>query len=132
MVRSTPRASVPHSQFSTPSSQSRRSAKRVRLQIPSNTERPKKRRTHPESSPTKRPQALPTSDIARDEAHQQPQRVVDELEEDDSLNEVMMAIDMRDRDTIGCSYYAAREEKLYVLSDIKYGGLDIIDTRKFS
>ena len=64
--------------------------------------------------------------------HQQPQRAVDEMEEeeDDSLNEVMMAIDMRDRDTIGCSYYAAREEKLYVLSDIKYGGLDIIDTCK--
>lgn len=53
-----------------------------------------------------------------------------EVEDDDSLNEVVMALDQRSRETIGCSYYAAREETLYLMNDIKYGDLDIIDSRE--
>jgi DNA mismatch repair protein MSH5 len=45
------------------------------------------------------------------------------------MNEVIMAIDMKGG-TIGCSYYIAREEKLCMMQDIKYGGLDIVDTLK--
>jgi DNA mismatch repair protein MSH5 len=45
------------------------------------------------------------------------------------MNEVIMAVDMRSG-TIGCSYYIAREEKLCLMQDIKFGGLDIIDTLK--
>ena len=61
----------------------------------------------------------------------QPEREVrnpqDELEDDDALSEVMMAIDMRNRDTVGCAYYVAREETLYMLNDVKFGSLDIVD-----
>jgi DNA mismatch repair protein MSH5 len=51
-------------------------------------------------------------------------------EEADSLNEVVMAVDIRDRGTVGCSYYVAREEKLYFMEDIKLGGPDIIEACK--
>lgn len=57
---------------------------------------------------------------------------IDEREENDALNEVVMAVDLRDGGTVGCCYYVAREEKLYFMEDVKYGGLDIIDTRKRS
>ncbi|TKA64558.1 hypothetical protein B0A49_08259, partial [Cryomyces minteri] len=46
----------------------------------------------------------------------------------DALNEVVMAVDLRDRGTVGCSYYLAREEKLYLMEDVRFGGVDIIDT----
>lgn len=55
---------------------------------------------------------------------------IEEREEDDALNEVVMAVDMRDRGTVGCCYYVAREERLYFMEDVKHGGLDVIDTRK--
>jgi DNA mismatch repair protein MSH5 len=54
-----------------------------------------------------------------------------QLREDaDAMNEIIMAVDLRDRGTIGCAYYVAREEKLYLMEDIKMSGLDIIDTLK--
>lgn len=48
----------------------------------------------------------------------------------DAMNEIIMAIDMRDRGTIGCAYYIARDEKLYLMEDIKMAGLEVIDTMK--
>ena len=51
-------------------------------------------------------------------------------EESDAVNEVIMAIDMRDRKTIGCAYYFAREEKLCLMEDIKMAGLDLVETLK--
>jgi DNA mismatch repair protein MSH5 len=48
----------------------------------------------------------------------------------DSMNEVIMAVNMKDRGSIGCAYYVAREEKLCLMADISMGGLDIIDTLK--
>lgn len=51
-------------------------------------------------------------------------------EENDSLNEVIMAVDLRDRGTVGCCYYIAREEKIYMMEDVKSGGIEVIDTRK--
>jgi DNA mismatch repair protein MSH5 len=51
-------------------------------------------------------------------------------EDSDEMNEVIMAVDMRDKSTVGCSYYNPREEKLYIMQDIKMAGLDIVDLLK--
>lgn len=51
-------------------------------------------------------------------------------EDADEMNEIIMAIDMREKGTMGCAYYIAREEKLYLMQDIKMAGLDIVDTLK--
>ena len=48
----------------------------------------------------------------------------------DSINETVMAIDMRDRGTIGCAYYVAREAKLYLMEDVKMASVDLVDTLK--
>ena len=45
-------------------------------------------------------------------------------------DEVIMAVDMRDRGTIGCCYYATRDESLFLMAEVKLGGIDIIDMRR--
>ncbi|KAL8902299.1 MAG: hypothetical protein Q9192_000035 [Flavoplaca navasiana] len=59
----------------------------------------------------------------------EPDTDINEREEDDSLNEVVMAIDLRDRGTVGCAYYIAREEKLYMMHDISSGGIETVELR---
>lgn len=51
-------------------------------------------------------------------------------EDADSMNEIIMAVDMKERGTLGCAYYIAKEEKLCLMEDIKMAGLDIIDLLK--
>ncbi|PYH68173.1 MutS family protein MSH5 [Aspergillus vadensis CBS 113365] len=47
---------------------------------------------------------------------------------DDELEQIVMAVDMRDSGTVGCSYYSALEEKLYLLGDLHHSSKDIIDS----
>jgi DNA mismatch repair protein MSH5 len=51
-------------------------------------------------------------------------------EDEDAMNEIVMAIDMKNKGTLGCAYYIAREERLCLTEDIKMASLDIIDTLK--
>ena len=69
-----------------------------------------------------------------------------EREHGDSLDEVIMAVEMRDRGTVGCCYYVAREQILYMvrsnqipaitsdllmqMADVDRGGVEVMDTRK--
>lgn len=55
---------------------------------------------------------------------------IQDREESDSLDEVIMAVDLRDKETVGCSYYVASEEKLYLMEDLKHGGIEVIDACK--
>ncbi|KAL6718082.1 chaperone ATPase hsp78 [Lecanora helva] len=55
-------------------------------------------------------------------------RVVEEREDADSLNEIILCVDMRNRGTVGCCYYVAREQKLYVMAEVAYGGIEVIQT----
>lgn len=48
---------------------------------------------------------------------------------DDGLDQVIVAIDMRDSGTVGCSYYSAQEETLYLMGDIRFAGSESIDSR---
>ncbi|KAF5851469.1 hypothetical protein GGP41_004289 [Bipolaris sorokiniana] len=49
-------------------------------------------------------------------------------ENDDLLNEVVMAVDLNTRGTVGCCYYIASEERLYFMEDIQYGHVDVVDS----
>ena len=56
------------------------------------------------------------------------QNTVDNEDEPDvSINEVVMALDMRERGIIGCCYYVAAKEALYLMADIKSAGLEVVD-----
>ena len=57
--------------------------------------------------------------------------VIHGREDEDSVYETVMAVDLRDRETVGCSYYVSREEKLYLMEDVKLGGLDFMESREF-
>lgn len=50
---------------------------------------------------------------------------------DDDLEQVIMAIDIKEHGTVGCCYYVAQEEKLYILGDVQLGGKEIIETCLF-
>jgi len=41
-----------------------------------------------------------------------------------------MAIEMKDRGSIGCAYYIAREEKLCLMEDMKMGTIETVETLK--
>lgn len=45
----------------------------------------------------------------------------------DMTNEIVMAVDMNARGTVGCSYYVAAEEKLYFMEDVTFGGVEVVD-----
>ncbi|KAI1273344.1 putative MSH5 protein [Xylaria sp. FL0933] len=68
-----------------------------------------------------------TFDGARDEADEALSEVGA-----DALNEIIMAVDMRDRgprgSTIGCAYYIALEQALYLLEDVAMAGVDLVET----
>ena len=51
-------------------------------------------------------------------------------EEVEHLNEVIMAVDMRNRGTVGCCYYVVMEEKLYLMEDVTHGGLEVVQACK--
>lgn len=46
---------------------------------------------------------------------------------DDTLTEVVMAVDLTTRGTVGCCYYVAREEKLFFMEDIHFADVDVVD-----
>jgi DNA mismatch repair protein MSH5 len=52
---------------------------------------------------------------------------VDEDNTDETLDNVIMAIDMKEHGTVGCAYYVAREERLFCMEDIVHGGIDTVE-----
>lgn len=98
-------------------SSSRASSKRAASNAPSGPSRPReqvRRGPFPDTS-------TDTPSEARNEAE----------ENDDTLIEVIMAVDLTPRGTVGCCYYVAREEKLYFMEDIQCGDVDVIEARMF-
>ncbi len=79
--------------------------------------------THP------RVQAISSSE---GEIRSEDESVIEEREDADSLNEVIMCVDMRDRGTVGCCYYVARDQKLYIMADVTYVGVEVIETCELS
>jgi DNA mismatch repair protein MSH5 len=53
---------------------------------------------------------------------------VDEDDTDEALDNVIMAIDMKEHGTVGCAYYVAREERLFCMEDVVHGGTDTVET----
>ena len=56
-------------------------------------------------------------------------RQVHEREGSDDLDQVIMALDMKERGALGCAYYLAQEERLYCMEDVKSGGAEVIESR---
>ena len=64
---------------------------------------------------TRQPYTTPSASAVQPENDAE----VKEREDSDSLDEVIMAVEMRDRGTVGCAYYLPREQTLYMVG-IRY------------
>ncbi|KAK6958086.1 hypothetical protein Daesc_000879 [Daldinia eschscholtzii] len=73
-------------------------------QIPSNNS------THPEDDDNSR-----VDDVLSDE-------------DADALREIILAIDMKENGSLGCAYYIAIDETLFLLEDIAMSGMDLVET----
>ena len=60
---------------------------------------------------TRRPYMAPSASDVQPENDAE----VNEREENDNLDEVIMAVEMRERGTVGCAYYLPREQTLYMV-----------------
>jgi DNA mismatch repair protein MSH5 len=87
---------------------------------------------HPTTKRARLTQPYGPNDIQHEELSidAEEERSVHDREESDHLNEIIMALDTKNRGTVGCCYYVAREEKLYFMEDAKLGGLNVIDACK--
>lgn len=71
--------------------------------------------------------SLPGESIASTERPQDPR---DDFDADlDAHQEVIMAVNVTERGSVGCAYYVAREEKLSMMEDIQLGGADMVEAR---
>lgn len=90
---------------------------------------------HSASSRSEQPQSVASDrTFGRDDQSvaETPPQGPHEYSDDDMemLSEVIMAVNLTDRGTVGCAYYVARDEKLYFMEDVQMGGPDVIDARK--
>lgn len=53
--------------------------------------------------------------------------VIEAYDIDESLDIVVVALDIKERGTVGCAYYVAREERLFCMEDIFNGGMDVVE-----
>lgn len=49
----------------------------------------------------------------------------------ESLDEVVMAVSVAERGSVGCCYYVARDEKLHFMEDVQLGGPETVDAREW-
>ncbi|KAI1770907.1 muts domain V-domain-containing protein [Hypoxylon cercidicola] len=49
-------------------------------------------------------------------------------EDADALGEIIMAVDMKDSGNLGCAYYIAADETLFLLEDVAMSGIDLVET----
>lgn len=50
----------------------------------------------------------------------------------DLLDEIFMCIDIKNKGTVGCAYYVAKDEKLRFMEDVKFGGLEVVEACKLT
>ncbi|KAK8140447.1 hypothetical protein PG984_000513 [Apiospora sp. TS-2023a] len=50
------------------------------------------------------------------------------VDDADALNEVILALDMKANGNVGCAYYVASEEALFLMEDVPMAGMEIVDT----
>ena len=70
----------------------------------------------------------PAQSSALMSSHLRSGKVLEEEDANDSLDHIILAIDIKEGDKVGCAYYIAREERLLCMEDVVGGGQDLIDS----
>lgn len=71
--------------------------------------------------------AQPEQFVQNSESTRAASESVAQDERDDTLNEIIMAVDLSPGATVGCCYYVARDEKMFFMEDIQMGDVDVVD-----
>lgn len=72
-----------------------------------------------------------TSSVTREQQiHAEDDAGIEERESEDFLHEVILALDLKNKDTIGCCYYVASDERLYFMGDIKLADMSVVGACK--
>ena len=116
--------SSPLSHFQRSKHPQQRPTKSVKLHLPKNNPRASSLSSH--SRPTYRHSS--TSSVAAFAFNAPRENEIEGQEEDTDPDEIIMCVDMRDRGTVGCCYYESSTGSLHLVEDIKYGGLEVVDT----
>jgi DNA mismatch repair protein MSH5 len=87
-------------------------------------------RISPQLGTSRVPTASSSTDQDIIQNHDETETEIQEREDLDALNEVIMAVEMKERGSVGCAYYIAREEKLCLMEEIKIAELENLDTLK--
>ncbi|KEF51694.1 uncharacterized protein A1O9_12329 [Exophiala aquamarina CBS 119918] len=100
----------------------------------SQTETPSSWSTSHRRSENPRPNRSPRSS-ASDPAHSRnglprPNIVSVQDANEDFMEQIIVAVDMRDTGTVGCAYYIASEERLLCMEEINGGGVDVVEKLK--
>ena len=56
--------------------------------------------------------------------------IIEKENNDELLDVVVVALDIKERGTVGCAYYVAREERLFCMEDVVNGGINVVDACK--
>ena len=116
--------SSPLSEFQRSRHPQQRPTKNVKLHPPKND-------THasaPSSHPHPAYRHSSTSSVAASAFNVAIENKTEGQDEDIDPDEIIMCVDMRDRGTVGCCYYESSTGSLHLVEDIKYGGLEVVDT----
>ena len=116
--------SSPLSHFQRSKHPQQRPTKSVKLRLPSNDPRAIALSSHPRPAYRK----SSTSSVAASAFNAASENRIEGQEEDIDPDEIIMCVDMRDRGTVGCCYYESSTGSLHLVEDIKYGGLEVVDT----
>lgn len=54
----------------------------------------------------------------------------DSASDESTLSEVIMAVNVSEKGTVGCAYYVARNETLYFMEEVSVRGAEIVDSRQ--
>lgn len=75
-----------------------------------------------------RSRSVPISELSTiPEAHGA--QAAPEIDEDaDFLQEIVMAVNMREKGTVGCSYYVAQQETMYLMEDCPLGNVAMVES----
>jgi DNA mismatch repair protein MSH5 len=71
--------------------------------------------------------AQPRPFVSNSASIRAPSESVARDEQDHTLNEVVMAVDLTPKGTVGCCYYVARDEMMFFMEDIQIGDVDVAD-----
>ncbi|KAI1459397.1 muts domain V-domain-containing protein [Annulohypoxylon moriforme] len=78
---------------------------------------------------------LPSSRLSSNHSDRRQENDEDSRHEDalssedaDALGEIILAIDMKDNGNLGCAYYIAMDETMFLLEDVAMSGIDLVET----